>query len=89
MCLGINYDACCGTSRSVPLLRPVKMERKGLKESFVTQHLRMKLVLVVHVATHLPETATRFVGHADSPRHYAGDNLSSLFSNASREKIHT
>ncbi len=23
-------------SRSVPLLRPVKMERKGLEESFVT-----------------------------------------------------
>jgi len=36
LCLGTNYDACCGTSRSVPLLRPVKMEKKGLEESFVT-----------------------------------------------------
>lgn len=74
MCLGINYDAYCGTSRrsrSAPLLRPVKLERKGLKESFVTQHLSMKLVLVVHVATHLPEMATRFAGDADSPRHNA------------------
>jgi hypothetical protein len=56
MCLGINYDAYCDTSCSVPLLRHVKMERKGLEESFVTQHLRTELV--VHVGTRLPEMAT-------------------------------
>jgi hypothetical protein len=34
LCLGINHDAFY--SRPVPLLRSVKMERKGLEERFVT-----------------------------------------------------
>ena len=61
LCLGINYDACCGTSRSVPLLRPAKMERKALEVSL--EESSVTLVATCHHIASCEKIHTLWICH--------------------------